>query len=208
LQEWVQHRDRSLQYLPSPSARSYDGSETGNGREPFWHTWPVALGLLIVLYALLLTALFGLRGNENDPVATTYRTMVYAGLWAPLGALLRWHLSSWNNGKKSMPWTGTDWFPLGTFSANMIGCVVSIIAVAWEYRMEYQGHVQLSFWLVGTIRAIKVGFAGSLTTVSTFVSEVSGFMDRKTDHAYPYIWISLISSCVTGSAIYACIMYL
>ena len=123
--------------------------------------------------------------------------MVYAMLWAPPGAILRWKLSSING---TMTTKGWEWFPLGTFTANFIGSVISIVAIGGEYDMESIYDVTL-FWGVGTIRAVKVGFAGSLTTVSTFVSEIHGFM-QTSDHAYPYIFTTLSACCAVASFFY------
>ena len=134
--------------------------------------------------------------------------MVYGMLFAPSGALLRWKLSGWNGNAICLP-AEWRWLPAGTYVANVFGSAVSIAAVAIEYRFN-TGYTNLdvtNFWLVGTIRAIKVGFAGSLTTVSTFVAEVSSFMHGQTDHAYPYILVTLCSSSCIGSMLYALIVF-
>jgi CrcB protein len=142
-----------------------------------------------------------LLDGENAHTVT-YRTMVYAMLFAPAGALLRWKLSVWN-GKLNV--SGWEWLPLGTLAANIFGSVLSTSLVASEYRIG-SNYFTSPFWTVGSIRAAKIGFAGSLTTVSTFVAEVSGFMQQKTEHAYPYIVTTLSISCALSAVVYGSIV--
>lgn len=101
---------------------------------------------------------------------------------------------------------GWEWFPLGTFTANFVGSIISVIAIGAEYDMESIYDVT-RFWGVGTIRAVKVGFVGSLTTVSTFVAEIYGFM-QSSDHAYPYIISTLVSCCAAASFFYGGLLLL
>ena len=132
--------------------------------------------------------------NNNTAYTITYRTMLYAMLLAPPGALLRWYLSGWNGLVPNMPW-----LPGGTLTANVVGSIISISMIAFEYVRPLHG-----FWTVATLRAIKIGFAGSLTTVSTFVSEVNAMAQNKVtnDRAYVYMIVSLSSSCILGLSAY------
>jgi len=153
-------------------------------------TFTTVMGILVIGIFFL---------NDIDAYTITYRTMLYAGLFAPFGALLRWKLSKLNGkigGKYS-------WIPVGTLLANLIGSIISAFIIGLEYRM----HEDEDFWVEGTLRAIKVGFAGSLSTVSTFISEFAGFL--KSPHpinGYNYIWLSLGSSCIFGSIFYGAIV--
>jgi fluoride ion exporter CrcB/FEX len=163
--------------------------------------------LVSAILILLFVSLCTLR--KDDAITITNRTMVYAMLIAPSGALLRWHLSTYNGG--TIQWEYcfknlNSWFPYGTYSANVIGSVVSILTIAIEYRLEQHGNN--SFWTIGTLRAFRIGFCGCLTTVSTFVAEVSAFMRTKTDHAYPYIFISLGTCATLGMILYGLIVYI
>ena len=90
--------------------------------------------------------------------------------------------------------------------ANFIGSIISIVAIGGEYDMESVYDVSL-FWGIGTVRAVKVGFAGSLTTVSTFVAEINGFM-KKSDHAYPYLLTTIFSCCAIASFFYGGLLLL
>jgi CrcB protein len=156
----------------------------------------VAVVVVVALYAVLITLLFNIE--TADAYSVTYRTMVYACMWAPPGALLRWHLSAWN-GQLPGSWS---WFPVGTWTANIFGCMVSITAIALEYVSPAKG-----FWKIGTLRSVKVGFSGALTTVSTFVSEVHVFskLQHKSDRAYAYIMLSLVPSCLLSLMIFLAI---
>ena len=146
---------------------------------------PLALGLIFV--------------NDQEAYSVTYRTMMYSGLLAPFGVLVRWNLSALN-GKLSRD---LSWIPVGTLIANVTGSVISITMIALELRMAADG-----FWTVGTMRAIKVGFCGCLTTVSSFVSEVNALMKKPDQYqAYLYIVMSLLTSALVSSAVYAWIVY-
>eukprot|EP00913_Durusdinium_trenchii_P025193 g23652.t1 len=85
----------------------------------------------------------------------------YTGLldmsMAPFGALLRWWLSLFN--KYTAP------FPFFTLVANTLGCLCNALAGVYEVRVtDALGDDALA--------ALSTGFAGSLSTVSTLVSEL------------------------------------
>lgn len=204
LLEYVADKDTDLSSLPSitSTTASMRGVPLG---EPRWMQLPFAATLLAVVMALLVTGL--VLVDAQTAAAVTNRTMIYAMLIAPTGALLRWKLSGLNGNCTFLPeeW---QWLPVGTFTANIVGSIVSIVAVAIEYRLDNSNFDVEDFWAIGTIRAVKVGFAGCLTTVSTFVAEISGFMHNKTNHAYPYILTTLCTACFLSCLIFGCIVYL
>lgn len=98
-----------------------------------WMRLPFVASLLAVVMALLVVGLALV--NAKTATAVTNRTMIYAMLLAPTGALLRWKLSVWNSNCTFLPeeW---KWLPAGTFATNILGSVVSIVTVALEYRLE------------------------------------------------------------------------
>ncbi len=150
------------------------------------------LPALSIFFALFSSCFFGLfLLGSGDAYTVTYRTMLYACLLAPTGALLRWKLSYFNGRISKF-----NWFPLGTFSANVLGSLLSASMIALETHL----YGYKSFWAVGTARAIKVGFTGCLSTVSTFVAEASGFLKSSNPiRAYIYIVISIACSALLGA---------
>lgn len=149
-----------------------------------------------VALALLLGLVFV---NGNHAYQVTYRTMIYSACFSPFGAIVRWQLSALNGTLRDYPW-----IPAGTLICNVAGSIISITTIALELKIGPTG-----FWFNGTLRAIRVGFSGCLTTVSTFVSEVSKLMKSKPKHyrAYLYILMSLGTSGLLASAVYALIVY-
>ncbi|KAI8137326.1 CrcB-like protein-domain-containing protein [Fennellomyces sp. T-0311] len=113
------------------------------------------------------------------------RELMLACVFAPLGALLRWHLSVFN----AKVWKGK--FFCGTFLANMLGTMVlAVLALL-------QSGVVMSSIACDVVQAFADGFCGCLTTISTFVVELSNLPLR---HTYVYG----ISSVVLGQ----CFMFL
>ena len=115
-------------------------------------------------------------------------------LLAPPGCFMRWWLSFLNY-KLSEPWA---WAPLGTFVANMSGTALIFGLQAVVQRAA------LGYWAALAITALQVGFCGSLTTVSTFVTEIVKFCDVFPDapHAYTYSIGSLLGGSVLAIALY------
>lgn len=200
LESWAASTRNRVDRLPSLTASSIHLNATVEEEPRIFHPL-FAATLFGVIMTVLLVLLIVLNGQHSYTV--TNRTMVYSMLFAPAGAFLRWKLSSLNGTLSRKGW---EWYPIGTFLANFIGSIISIVAIGGEYDIEGSTAYDASiFWGVGTIRAIKVGFAGSLTTVSTFVAEITGFMN-KTDHAYPYIFTTIFACCSIASFFYGTLL--
>jgi CrcB protein len=151
------------------------------------------------LFSILFCAMFfGLiLMDSNDAYSVTNRTMLFAGLLAPLGALLRWKLSDLNGSIQRY-----NWFPLGTFYANVSASLLSAAMIGLE--SHFYGHN--SFWGLGTVRAIKVGFTGCLSTVSTFVTEVAGFIKSPNPmYGYMYVFVSIFTAALCGAIAFSVI---
>ncbi|KAH8909656.1 hypothetical protein BR93DRAFT_924642 [Coniochaeta sp. PMI_546] len=136
----------------------------------------VVLGWGCWLGAVLLSAL---PPDRDDPGPETWRgRATFALVFAPLGCLARFYASLYLNGKIAS-------FPLGTFAVNVSGSIV--LAMAWTLA-----HVPLG-GVVGcqVLQGIEDGFCGCLTTVSTWVAELSSLRRR---HAYVYGCASVIVS--------------
>jgi fluoride exporter len=101
---------------------------------------------------------------------------VFALVFAPLGCLGRFYASLYLNGKIAS-------FPLGTFVVNIFG--TAIIGMSYDLQ-----HVPLG-GVVGcqVLQGIEDGFCGCLTTVSTWVSELSSLRRR---NSYRYGAASVI----------------
>lgn len=114
------------------------------------------------------------RGTWGDE---TWRGLVlFALVFAPVGCIVRFYLSSKLNGLQAG-------FPMGTFAANIIGTMV--LGMAWDLQHSSAGSTRVGCQV---LQGIMDGFCGCLTTVSTWVAEL-GSLRRK--HAYVYGGVSL-----------------
>ncbi|PNY27518.1 Membrane protein [Tolypocladium capitatum] len=106
-------------------------------------------------------------------------------VFAPLGCLLRFHLAVHLNGKVAS-------FPLGTFAANVLG--TAVLGMAWDIA-----HVPIG-GVVGcqVLQGVEDGFCGCLTTVSTWVVELSSLRRRS---SYIYGTASVVVSLALMIAI-------
>jgi CrcB protein len=95
-----------------------------------------------------------------------YRELWIGTLLSPFGAIARWKLAVLN-GKLGL--RGEHWLPTGTFLANFIGCIISAIVTAWAFVETKNDTAQQ--WGVPILKAIALGVAGCLSTVSTFAKE-------------------------------------
>lgn len=126
------------------------------------------------LGAVILT-IFPPDRHTNSPETWRGRAL-FALVFAPLGCLGRFYASLYLNGKIAS-------FPLGTFVVNIFG--TAILGMSYDLQ-----HVPLG-GVVGcqVLQGIEDGFCGCLTTVSTWVSELSSLRRR---HAYRYGAASVI----------------
>jgi len=95
-----------------------------------------------------------------------YRELWIGALLSPFGAIARWKLAVLN-GKLGI--RGELWIPTGTFLANFIGCIISAICAAWAFVEAKNESAQQ--WGIPILKAIALGIAGCLSTVSTFAKE-------------------------------------
>ncbi|KDN71782.1 putative CrcB-like protein [Colletotrichum sublineola] len=111
---------------------------------------------------------------------------VFSLVFAPAGCLARFYVSRWLNPRVPS-------FPLGTFVVNVAG--VAVLGMCWDL-----GHAGIG-GVVGcqVLQGVEDGFCGCLTTVSTWVAELTALRRR---HAYVY----LASSVVAGFAVLVVVM--
>lgn len=115
--------------------------------------------------------------DRHNTVPDVWRgRALFALVFAPLGCLGRFYVSLYLNGKIAS-------FPLGTFAVNIFG--TAILGMSYDLQHAPLGGV------VGcqVLQGIEDGFCGCLTTVSTWVTELSSLRRR---HAYRYGAISVI----------------
>mmetsp|Transcript_24123 Transcript_24123/g.37826 ORF Transcript_24123/g.37826 Transcript_24123/m.37826 type:complete len:412 (-) Transcript_24123:42-1277(-) len=125
-----------------------------------------------------------------------YRELWIACLIAPLGTVTRWKLSKLN-GK----WSKYPWFPLGTWLANFFGSIFSAALTAIAYLNVVSGESGTT-----VLAALSLGFAGSLSTVSTYVKETVELSDKNPFHdkkAFAYSYFTILSCCFVGLLVYS-----
>jgi CrcB protein len=104
--------------------------------------------------------------------------VLFSVIFAPLGCMARFYASLKLNGLKPS-------FPVGTFVVNIFGTI--ILGMAWDLQHAPLGSLggRIGGGLVGcqVLQGVMDGFCGCLTTVSTWVLELTSLRRR---HAYTY----------------------
>lgn len=95
----------------------------------------------------------------------TWQGFLWVGIGASLGACLRAWLARYNTSLSHL--TAWSWLPLGTLLANILGGLLVGMALAGfeKITLNNQTLTHLRLFLI-------TGFLGSLTTFSSFSSEV------------------------------------
>ncbi|KAI8645111.1 CrcB-like protein-domain-containing protein [Parasitella parasitica] len=143
-------------------------------------------GLTIVFAVLAwLGVVFAAIFSSNQ------RELAFACVFAPVGALARWYLSFHN--------ARTPHFPVGTFAANVFGTLVlAILALV-------QSGPRTSAIACEVVAGLEDGFCGCLTTISTFVVELTT-LPRKPSYIYGFSSVA-IAQCfmfvILGSYIWS-----
>lgn len=125
-----------------------------------------------------------------------YRELWIACLISPFGTIIRWKLSILN-GK----WSKYPWFPLGTWLANFTGSIISAALTAVSYLKLVSGEGSTT-----ALAALSLGFAGSLSTVSTYVKETVELSDKNALYdkkAFLYSYGTILSCCFVGLLVYS-----
>lgn len=105
---------------------------------------------------------------------------VFALVFAPLGCLARFYASLFLNSRISR-------FPVGTFAVNVFG--TAVLGMSYDLQRVPLGGVLGCQVLQG----IEDGFCGCLTTISTWVSELSS-LRRKDAYAYGFASVAVALS--------------
>lgn len=132
--------------------------------------------------AAILLAIFppdrpgGPVGDASWSQETWRSQALFALIFAPTGCLLRFYVSLSLNGRIRA-------FPLGTFAVNIFGTAMEAMFLDLQ-RVPIGGMVGCQ-----VLQGMSDGFCGCLTTVSTWVAELTGLRLR---HAYFYGMMSVI----------------
>ncbi|PWA03414.1 hypothetical protein BB558_000419, partial [Smittium angustum] len=154
----------------------------------FKHTKLFTNILSILGWGLFVTCVTftGIKLSSNIKNVTNFDKLIVALAFGPPGAVLRWKLSSLNGKYKSVP--------AGTLTANLLA--VLILSVATGIRMTFP--IKKSVCLLLNF-GIGTGFCGCLSTISTFINELSSFPKAK---SYKYFFISVIPSQIMIMTVY------
>lgn len=163
-----------------------------------WETASAFFGINVSPFVLVagLFAAFGVGDGYYH--IEFYRKMWMTSALAPFGALVRWRLAKYNG--VEIKWKRVEWVPWGTLSANLLASVISAAAEATDSRYVVQGTRGVN-WINPFLGALESGFAGSLSTVSTYVREMIDM--TRPDQLHLYGMGSLIIAMFLGLMVYA-----
>mmetsp|Transcript_14916 Transcript_14916/g.22355 ORF Transcript_14916/g.22355 Transcript_14916/m.22355 type:complete len:510 (-) Transcript_14916:61-1590(-) len=150
----------------------------------------------IIFVAMLFTLFFigDLRMNSSF-----HKDMWVIAIFAPFGTVLRWKMALMN-GKWCKDSEFLKYFPFGTLFANVLACIISATAVAFSSRLDSDGSAVIATVI---LTGLKSGFAGNLSTVSSFAKEIVLLSEKRNlGPAYFYTVISVLSSCLFSLSFY------
>ncbi len=158
-----------------------------------------------LIFTALLLSLFLVGDFKMN--STFHKDMWICALFAPPGTLLRWRLSL-VNGKWGRDSELLKYFPFGTFFANILACVISASVAATMYVIDRDSdansvNTTRTAILMFLLKGLKSGFAGNLSTVSTFAKEIVLLSEKRTvGPAYFYACVTVFSCCLMSLAFY------
>jgi fluoride exporter len=140
---------------------------------PFRVTRKIIDPLAVVLgFGCWLGAVLFAIWPPGDDIHWRFRTVMPL-VFAPLGCLLRFYASRHMNAIVPS-------FPLGTFAVNILGTAI----LGMAYDLQHASNIGVSHAQgCAVLEGVMEGFCGCLTTVSTWVAELTGL--RRT-HAWIY----------------------
>lgn len=110
---------------------------------------------------------------------------IVVGIGGALGALARFGLSAFLQTSTSFPW--------GTFSSNLLGClVIGVVA----YFLSSSESLHESLLLPEHYRLLLVvGFCGGFTTFSSFILEITAMLHRDALLAPFVYFVATVTGC-------------
>ena len=188
----VKNKGRILGPQPQdqPPDSPHDSSCSRNDNTNYWH-----IGIVLPLLSLAVLIPAFLIGALKFNIAF-YQELVLSSAFSSIGAVVRLKLSCLNSRKGCL--SSLQWIPWGTLTANIVASVVSalIAAVSLRYLADFD-----TPWSSSVVPAIKVGFAGSLSTVSTMVKEM--FLFQGNGRSLTYALGSLLVAMVLGIVVFS-----
>lgn len=148
----------------------------------------IKISAIITLVGTLVLFCGTLSGVVVGAVNSSRRRNWASVALAPLGATLRWALATRYN--RTVPNGG---FPMGTFIANITATLIDFIIGAVRIHRTHSHDVEI------LLSATITGFAGSLSTVSTWINEA---VNMTPDKRYIYLILTVAVSQVLGIVIY------
>lgn len=115
-------------------------------------------------------------GNVSSSQEKWRGWVLWALVFSPVGCICRFYFSVLLNGLSAS-------FPIGTFVVNIFGTIM--LGICWDLQRAPLAAGQIGGGIVGcqVLQGVQDGFCGCLTTISTWVLELSSLRRR---HAYFY----------------------
>lgn len=140
------------------------------GTVPLWETVIAIAGIACWIAAACLMAI------------PSGRSWTFAAVMSPIACWMRYYMSKWLNPKLQQ-------FPLGTFSVNFIATIcLAIIVILNRGETKSGSRVVHTILSCHILQGLDDGFCGTLSTVSTFVSELHSLRITK---GYIYAFTSI-----------------
>jgi fluoride ion exporter CrcB/FEX len=148
--------------------------------------WATALAAATLCAALAAAV----AGYVLDTGSAARAKLYVAVLFAPAGALGRWQLARLNGRSARLP--------CGTLAANLVACGLDGVLAAVLLRVESGSRAGV------VLDAGVAGLGGALSTVSTWVGEVSALRKARETVAWAYLYVgaSVILAQVIGVLAY------
>jgi len=176
-----------------------DGARNKHG---IWNRLLKALDIIVygsyspILFAVILFGFFVL--GDYVMKSQFHKLLWVMSLISPIGAIIRWRLSFLNNKwfQNSNPW---KYLPIGTLISNIAACIISILCAALLSRSGTDTEVRTLI-----LNALKIGLAGSMSTVSTFVKEIVHLSENPQSSFLPTLYTvgSIIICCCISLIVY------
>ena len=112
--------------------------------------------------------------RHNNGSETWRGRAIFSVVFAPLGCLFRYYVSMFLNAR-------IPTFPLGTFTANVVGTCITGMCFDLQHVGFTGGGVLTSCQV---LEGVMDGFCGSATTVSTWAAELNGLGRRRWAYFY------------------------